>query len=72
MRRLARPRLCALHCLDRLHDPQPHSLAFQVALVEHGVGLHGGVNSSVGAVVLHEKVGSAADVEIGGQLFLRD
>ncbi len=38
----------------------------QVALIEHGVGPHGGMDRRVGAVVLHEHVGRAVYVEVGG------
>ncbi len=40
-----------LQLLDRLDDPQPHRPPVHVALLEHGVGLHGGVDRGLGAVL---------------------
>ncbi len=36
----------------------------QVALIEHGVRPHGGLDRRVLAVALHEDVGGAVDVEV--------
>ncbi len=43
----------------------PHRVAVQVALIEHGIRPHGGVDRRVLAVLLHEDVGGAVDVEVG-------
>ncbi len=36
--------------LDLLHDPLEHRVAVQVALIEHGVRVHGGMDRRVLAV----------------------
>ena len=59
-RTVARPRL--YQRLDGLHDTQPHPLPVQVALLDHGVGFHGGFDRGLGAVLLHEDVGGAVDI----------
>ena len=48
-----------------LYDPFPHRVAVEVALVEHGIRPHGGMDRRVLAVLLHEHVGGAVDVEVG-------
>ncbi len=59
--------LCpGLHALQFLHRPQyplPHRVAVQVATLKHGICPHGGMDRRVLAVVLHEDVGGAIDVE---------
>ena len=42
MHRLSIPRPLLLQLLDGLHDPRPHPLAANVALVQEFVGAHGG------------------------------
>ncbi len=51
-----------ISCLD---DPPPHRVAFQVALIEHGIRPHGGMDWRVLAVALHEQGGGSVDVEVG-------
>ena len=53
---------------NRRNDPPPHRRPVQVALVEHGVGLHGGLDSSGFTVLLDQSVGGAIDVEVGEHL----
>ncbi len=51
-----------LHPLQFLHRPQhptPNRVAVQVALIEHGIRPHGGLDWGVLAVVLYEEVGRA-------------
>ncbi len=58
---------------DRPQHPPPHRAAAQVALLEHGIRPHGCFHRRVLAVVLHEDVGAAVDVEVGahGGLYIR-
>ncbi len=58
------PRLVREQRLDGLDDPQPHPLPVEVAVIEHCVGIHGGVDRGLRAVLLHEQVGRAVDVEV--------
>ncbi len=37
----------------------------RVALVEHFIGLHGGMDRGFGAVLVDEELGGAEDVEVG-------
>ena len=50
--------------LNRPQYPLPHRTAVQVALIEHGVRTHRGMDQRVLAVVLYEEVGAAVDVEV--------
>ena len=59
---LPRRRLLTLHLMNRRDDPPPDSRAVQVALVEHGIGLHGSLNRRSFAVLLDQGVGGAVDV----------
>ena len=58
-------RLRLKHRLDGRQYVQPHRLPVEVAPVEHGVGVHGGEYQGLGAVLLHEQVSAAVDVEVG-------
>ncbi len=54
--------------LQFLHRPQyplPHRIAVELALLKHGIRPHGGMDRRVLAVLFHEEVGAAVDVEIG-------
>ena len=51
---------------DGFDDPQPHSLPVDIASRQHFVGLHGGGQFSVRAVLAKQQVGGAEDVEVGG------
>ncbi len=44
--------------LHRPHYPLPHRVAAQVALFEHGIRPHGGMDRRVIAVLFHEDVGA--------------
>ncbi len=57
-----------LRSLQLLRGPQyppPRRIAVQVAGLKHGIRPHGGMDRRVLAVVLHEEVGGAVDVEGG-------
>ena len=56
---LAGLRLRPLQLPHRLENPLPHGVADQVALLEHGIRPHGGLERRVLAVALHEHVGGA-------------
>ncbi len=45
-------------------DRGQHLQAVQVALIEHGIGPHGGMDRRVLAVALYEHVGGSVDVEL--------
>ena len=49
--------LLALDLINRRNDLPPHRRPVQVALVEHGVGFHGGLDSSRITVLLDEGMG---------------
>ena len=51
------PRLLTLDIINRCNNPSPHRRAFEVALIEHGVGFHGGLDSRRFAVLLDQGVG---------------
>ena len=59
------PGFCPLQFLHRPQYPLPHRKPAQVALIEHDIRLHGGMDRRVVAVVLHDEVGGAVDVEVG-------
>ncbi len=64
-----------LHSLCLLHRPQyplPHRVAVQVATLKHGVGPHGGLGRRVFAVLLHEHLGGAEDIQVGDHSLLND
>ena len=42
----------ALDIINRCNDPPPDGPPVEITLVEHGVGLHGGLDSSPFAVLL--------------------
>ena len=56
---------CPLQLLDRPQNPLPRRKPVQVASLKHGIRPHGGMDRRVIAVVLHEEVGRAVDVEVG-------
>ena len=58
-------RLHPLQLLHRLEDALSDSAALYIAGLQHGVGIHGGMDGRVLAVALHEDVGAAVDVEVG-------
>ena len=58
------PGLYSLQLPHRPQHPLPHGVAVQIALLQIGVGPHGG-DRRVLAVLLHEDVGGAVDVEGG-------
>ena len=58
-----RSRLHPLQLLHRPEYPLPHRKPVQVALIEHGIGPHGGMDRRVLAVLLHEGLGGAVYVE---------
>ena len=58
-----------LQLLNRPQYPLPHRVAVQVALIEHGAGVHGGMYRRVLAVLLREDIGGAVDVDIGDHGF---
>ena len=60
-----RCRLRPPQLLHRLEYLPPHRGPVQVARLKHGVRPHGGMGRRVGAVVLHEHLGGAEDVEVG-------
>ncbi len=60
-RRWVRP----LQLLNRPQYPPPHRAAVQIPLLKHGIRPHGGVDRRVLAVLLHEHMGRAVDVEFG-------
>ena len=63
-----------LHPLQLLHRPQDalsHRGAIKVALIEHGIRPHGDMDRRVGAVLLHEHLGGAVDVEVGDHAAMR-
>ena len=66
VRSLPLPRLGALQFFDGLHDPNPRPLAGHVAGGQQLVGLHGGLERRVLAVLVDEQLGAAVDVEVGG------
>ena len=49
---------------DRRQDAQPHPLTVQVAFLKHGVGAQGGLHRCFGAVLVHQELGCAVDVEV--------
>ena len=54
------------HLLQLLHRPQyplSHRAAVQVALIEHGIRPHGGMDRVL-AVALHEDVGRTVDIQV--------
>ncbi len=59
-----RPRINPLQLLHRPQYPLPNREAVQVALIEHGVGVHGSMDRRVLVEYLHEELGGAVDVEI--------
>ncbi len=62
-------RLCASadrrFCHGRQHA-LPHALPVQTALLEHGIGVLGGLQVGVLAVLADQDAGGAVDVEVGG------
>ena len=50
--------------LDSLHNPQPRRLPVQVALLKHGIRVQGSVDRRFVAVLLHQELGGAVDVEV--------
>ncbi len=60
------PRLHPLQLLHRLQYPPPHRIPVQVATLKHGIRPHGGMDRRVLAVLLHEGLGAALDVQVGG------
>ncbi len=60
------PRLCPLHLLHRPQYPLPHRIAVQIALLQHRIRPHGGLDRRVPAMLLHQEVGGAVDVEWSG------
>ncbi len=56
------PILCQV--FDGPQYPLPHCVAVQVALIEHGVGFHGGLNSSRLTVLLYQGVSATVYVNL--------
>ncbi len=54
----------ALQFHHRPQYPLPHRIPLQVARLEHRVRPHGGMDRRVLAVLLHEDLGGAVDVEV--------
>ena len=50
--------------LNRVQNAHPHCLPVQVPLVEHGVRLHGCMDSRFVAVLVHEELRGAVNVEV--------
>ncbi len=63
-----RPRISPLQLLYRSQYPLPHRMGVRVASFTHRVGAHGGTDRRALAVLLHEEVGGAPDVEVGDYL----
>ena len=64
MRCFARPKGHPPQLLHRPQYPLPHRTALQVALIEHGVGPHSGMDRRVMAVAFHEDLRGSVDVEV--------
>ena len=64
MNRLTRLRRWPLQLLDRPQYPPPHRSAGQVALIEHGIRPHGGLNSSRLTVLLYQGVSATVYVNL--------
>ena len=54
--------------VDRREYPPPHRLTVQIASVEHGVGVHGGVDRRFRTVLIHEQAGGRANVRAANYL----
>ncbi len=71
LRELSPSHISLLRCLSLPHvsalTPLPRREPVQVALIEHGIRPHGGLDRRVLAVAPHEDVGGAVDVEVGDQ-----
>ena len=52
--------------VDGTDNPPPHRRAVEVALVEHGVGVHRGADRGLVAVLLDQELGGAVGVGGGG------
>ncbi len=64
---IEKPRRIRFETLQPVHRPQyppPHRVAVQVALIEQGIGPHGGMDRRVPAVLLHPDLGRPVDVEV--------
>ena len=54
-----------LQFLHRPQYPPPNRVPVQVAFLKHRIRPHGGMDRRVVAVLLHEDLGGAVDVEVG-------